>query len=176
LLAAVGNPDRRRSVFTVVGVGAVADVYFNGTDGGRHADAFAYVLLIGQTLPLAFRHRYPLGTMYTVCLSLGLYWVLDYPLGFDGAAVIAVYSGAAYGLGRRRTWRHLVIVVMTVEVLAWAPWSTIEQFRRRRRSNSGLRWPSPMNASESLAKCTMSPSTGGASFRCRGRHRVDRDW
>lgn len=114
------------SVFVVMCVGAVSDLYLNGAGGGRDADGFAYVLLAGQTLPLAFRRRYPLGTMYVVCASLGLYWIIDYPLGFDLAAVLAIYSGAAYGLGRRRAWRHLVAVVVAVEVLAWVPWSTVE--------------------------------------------------
>jgi signal transduction histidine kinase len=116
------------SVFSVVCLAAVSDVYFNGGDGGdgRQADAFAYVLLVGQTLPLAFRRRYPLGTMYLASASIGLYWVMDYPFGFDGAAVIAIYSGAAYGLGRRRAWRHLTVVILAVSFLAWAPWSTVE--------------------------------------------------
>jgi signal transduction histidine kinase len=102
-------------------------VYFNGAGGGRHADAFAYVLVVGQTLPLAFRRRYPLGTMYLVCTSIGLYWLIDYPLGFDGAAAVAIYSGAAYGFGRRRAWRHLTVVVVWVAFLAWAPWSTVAE-------------------------------------------------
>ena len=62
------------SVFSVICFLAVADVYFNGDGEGRHADWFAYVLLVGQTLPLAFRLRYPLGSMYVVCISIGLYW------------------------------------------------------------------------------------------------------
>lgn len=114
------------SVFAVMCAGATTDVYFNGAGGGRHADAFAYVLLVGQTLPLAFRRRYPLATMYLICSSLGLYWVIDYPLGFDPAAMVAIYSAAAYGLPRRRAWRHLTAVIVAVSLLAWAPWSTVE--------------------------------------------------
>ncbi len=110
------------SVFSVLCLLSVSDVLFNAGDRGRHADVFAYVLLFGQTLPLAFRRRYPLGSMYTVCVSIGLYWVLDYPLGFDGAAVIAIYSGAAYGLARRRTWKHITIAIATVTALGLIPW------------------------------------------------------
>lgn len=113
------------AVFAAFAVISVADVYFNSAGRGRHANAFAYVLLLGQTLPLSCRRRYPLRTMYVVCVSIGLYWLIDYPLGFDGAAVVAIYSGAAYGVGRRRTWRHVTVVVALVAFLAWAPWSTI---------------------------------------------------
>ncbi|MBV1894316.1 MAG: sensor histidine kinase [Ilumatobacteraceae bacterium] len=106
---------------------SIADVYFNGEGRGRSAGALAYILLIGQTLPLSYRLRYPLGSMYVVCASIGLYWSLDYPLGFDGAAVIAIYSAAAHGRGRRRTSRHVAVVTLVVSALAWSPWSTVEK-------------------------------------------------
>ncbi len=109
------------SVFGFVCLVSVVDVYFNGGDSGRHADAFAYVLLIGQALPLAFRRRYPLASMYTVCIAVGLYWVLDYPLGQDAAAVIAIYSGAAYGLPRRQAWKHVGLAIAIVTTLGLIP-------------------------------------------------------
>lgn len=109
------------SVFGLICLMSVADVYFNGEGRGRHADWFAYVLLVGQTLPLAFRRRYPLGSMYVVCISLGLYWTIDYPLGFDGAAVLAIYSGASHGLDRRRAWKHVGVMVGLTTTLAFLP-------------------------------------------------------
>jgi len=115
-------------VFGTICTVAIADVYLNGDDrGSRDANLFAYVLLVGQTLPLALRRRNPLLSMYVVCLSIGVYWTLDYPLGFDGAAVIAIYSAAAYGRDRRRTWRNVTAVTLGVSILAWSPWSTIER-------------------------------------------------
>jgi len=107
---------------------SIGDVYVNGEGRGtRDADLLAYVLLAGQTLPLALRRRNPLLSMYLVCLSIGLYWTLDYPLGFDGAAVIAIYSAASYGRDRRRTWRNVTAVTLGVSILAWSPWSTVER-------------------------------------------------
>ena len=108
-------------VFSFMCALSVADVFFNGEGQGRHADWFAYVLLVGQTLPLAFRLRYPLGSMYVVCISIGLYWTIDYPLGFDGAAALAIYSGASHGLGRHRAWKHVAFVVGLTATLAWLP-------------------------------------------------------
>ena len=110
-------------VFVAFCLMTVSDVYVNGGTDGRHANVIAYVLLVGQTLPLAFRIRYPLGTMYLVCVSITLYWVLDYPLGFDGAAAIAIYSGAALGMSRRRAWKHVGVVTTLVTVSALLPWS-----------------------------------------------------
>ena len=49
-------------VFSAFCVVTVGDVYFNGGTEGRQANALAYVLLVGQTLPLAFRLRYPIYT------------------------------------------------------------------------------------------------------------------
>lgn len=114
-------------IFTSFCAISVADVYFNGNDRGRHADAFAYLLLATQTLPLALRRRKPLLSMYLVCLSIGTYWMLNYPLGFDGAAMLAIYGAAAHGRDRRRTWRHVGVVTLIVSILAWTPWSTVEQ-------------------------------------------------
>jgi signal transduction histidine kinase len=103
-------------VFSTFCLITVGDVYVNGGTDGRNANVIAYVLLVGQTLPLAFRVRYPLGSMYLVCVSIMLYWVIDYPLGFDGAAFIAIYSGAAHGRSRRRAWRHVGLVTVAVTV------------------------------------------------------------
>ncbi len=114
-------------IFSAMCLLSVGDVYANGGTDGRHANAFAYVLLIGQTLPLALRLRYPLAVMYVVSISIGLYWILDYPLGFDGAAVIAIYSGAAHGRNRRRAWRHVGAVAVVVTISAALPWSTSQE-------------------------------------------------
>ena len=112
------------SAFCIVSVG---DVYFNGGTAGRHANAFAYILLVGQTLPLALRLRFPLGTMYVVCGSISLYWMLHYPLGFDGGAAVAIYTGAALGRDRRRAWRNVGVVTAAVTLTALIPWSLSQE-------------------------------------------------
>lgn len=114
-------------VFTSFCLITVGDVIVNGESDGGGANALAYLLLVGQTLPLALRLRYPLGTMYVVCVSIGLYWVLDFPLGFDSAAAVAIYSGAALGRGRRRAWRHVGLVTTVVTVTALLPWSLSQE-------------------------------------------------
>ena len=110
-------------VFSAFCLITVGDVAFNGGTEGRQPDALAYLLLVGQTLPLVFRLRYPLGTMYLVCGSIGLYWILDYPLGFDGAAFVAIYTGAALGSDRRRAWWHVGLVTFAITLIATLPWS-----------------------------------------------------
>lgn len=104
---------------------AIGDVAMWDRGDSLHTDrgVFTYVLLAGQTLPLAYRRRYPIPVMYLLCASIGLYWMLDYPLGFDIAAMVGIYSVANHGLDRHRTWMHLGVVATGVTALAAIDWS-----------------------------------------------------
>ncbi|RLE26707.1 MAG: sensor histidine kinase, partial [Actinobacteria bacterium] len=108
------------AVFAVVlFVLAASDVamWTRGTSPETQPNAITYVLLAGQTLPLAYRRRYPVAVMYLVSASIGLYWIIDYPLGFDAAAMIGIYSAAKYGVDRHRTWINLGAVAVTITTL-----------------------------------------------------------
>lgn len=94
----------------------VLDVAFSSREGSeRDPNVFSYLLLAGQSLPLAARRRNPIAVMYAVGASFGLYWVIEFPLGFGAAAAVGIYSAAANGTDRRRTWSRIatMVVVMT---------------------------------------------------------------
>ncbi len=98
---------------------ATVDVATLTAEGSeRQPDALAYVLLVGHTLPLAFRRRYPLVVMYVVVVSLGLYWLLEYPAGADADALFAIYSAAANVGARRKMWTHVAVATSLITTLA----------------------------------------------------------
>lgn len=104
-----------------------ADLYFRSSDGThRDADLFAYLLLAGQTLSIAARRRTPVAMMYVASVSFVLFWLLDYPLGFDTAAGVGIYSAAANGTDRRRTWVHIGAVLAVMSVLPLLPFTPRE--------------------------------------------------
>ncbi len=104
---------------TVVLFLATTDVATGGFPSDqRQPDFLAYVLLVGQILPFVFRRRYPLTVMYVMVVSLGLYWLLEYPAGVDGSGIVAIYSAMAYGVNRRNTWIHSLVVVVAMTLTA----------------------------------------------------------
>ena len=100
---------------------ATTDVATGGFPSNqRQPDVLAYVLLVGQILPFMFRRRYPLAVMYVMVVSLGLYWILEYPAGSDASGIVAIYSAMAYGVNRRNTWLHSMVAVVAMALIASA--------------------------------------------------------
>ena len=98
---------------------ATADVANGGFEASQRApDAFAYMLLVGQIAPFAFRRRYPVAVMYVMVASLGVYWILNYPAGADAAGIVAIYSAVAHGANRRRIWVHAAIGIVALTTAA----------------------------------------------------------
>jgi signal transduction histidine kinase len=102
---------------------AMTDLATGGFESSQRApDPLAYVLLAAQIVPFVFRRRYPFAVMYTMVAALGLYWILEYPAGSDASGIVAIYSGVAYGMDRRRTWVNaataIAIMTATASLLA----------------------------------------------------------
>jgi signal transduction histidine kinase len=77
----------------------------------RPADAFALVLVLAQTLPIAVRTRWPTVCLIVVCTAWALYQAFAYPPQFGTVTVyIALYSAAAH---QRRFRTATVIATVT---------------------------------------------------------------
>jgi signal transduction histidine kinase len=73
----------------------------------RPAAAFAVVLVLGQTLPLAIRRRWPLVCLAIVGVSFAVFQALSYPPEFGTASVYA----ALYSVGaHQQRWRRAAAI------------------------------------------------------------------
>jgi signal transduction histidine kinase len=81
----------------------------------RPSDAFALVLVLAQTLPIAVRRRWPTVILIVVGAAWALYQTLAYPPQFGTVTVyIALYSAAAH---QRRFRTATVIATVTAYVV-----------------------------------------------------------
>ncbi|KDN17321.1 hypothetical protein DV20_35665 [Amycolatopsis rifamycinica] len=81
----------------------------------RPSDAFAVVLVLAQTLPIAVRGRRPVACLVVVGVSWALYQVLAYPPQFGTVTLyLALYTAAAH---QRRFRTATVVATVTAYAL-----------------------------------------------------------
>jgi signal transduction histidine kinase len=82
---------------------------------GRHADPFAALLVLGQTLPLAGRSRWPAACLAVVGVSFAVHESLGYPPSFGSLGLyLALYSAGAW---QDRFRRALAAVAVAAYVI-----------------------------------------------------------
>ncbi|MEV5409057.1 histidine kinase [Thermopolyspora sp. NPDC052614] len=82
---------------------------------GRRADAFAIVLILAQTLPLAERTRRPAACLAIIGTAFALHEVLAYPMHFGTVTIyIALYSAGAH----QERFRRVTAVVASAAHVA----------------------------------------------------------
>ena len=100
-------------------------------------DLFAWVLILGCCLPVAFRRAAPLPAAWSMLVFNATYWILDYPDDATGQTLlIGVYSIGAH-IDRPRSLRHGVGLVGAIVLVGTAgvispeddlPWFAIPAF------------------------------------------------
>jgi signal transduction histidine kinase len=84
----------------------------------READAFAFVLLVGQTVPIVWRRRHPIPVLAATLAFLVPYLVLEYPSTAGSiTSLIAIYTVAAHCDRRRALTAGVAAAVVMVAVL-----------------------------------------------------------
>jgi signal transduction histidine kinase len=88
--------------------------------GQREISAFAWLLVLGMNIPVAWRRTAPVVALWTSVAITVPFWVLDYPDDPSGPnLLILIYSLAAHE-GRPRSIRHFwgAFAVMTAVLIA----------------------------------------------------------
>lgn len=103
----------------------------------QEANAFAWLLLVGICLPVAFRRIAPIAATWTMLVFNGIYWVADFPDEATGMTLlIGVYSIGAH-VDRPRSLRHGMGVIGGIVTVGIAgvispeddlPWFAIPAF------------------------------------------------
>lgn len=104
-----------------------------GTASGREHDALAYVLLVGQTLPLAWRQILPRTVLWLVFAPWAVYVGVGYsdnPASF--ALYVALYGVAAYVPRRSAVINGVAVAALTMTWTAtgvlftdYVPWTSL---------------------------------------------------
>ncbi|HEY4457166.1 MAG TPA: histidine kinase [Pseudonocardiaceae bacterium] len=83
----------------------------------RPAAAFAVVLVLAQTVPLAIRRRWPLVCLAIVGVSFAVFQALSYPPEFG---TVSLYA-ALYSVGaHQERWRRMAAIVSTAAFVVFA--------------------------------------------------------
>lgn len=123
------------AVFLVAAI--VVGLVVSVPHGERAIGALGWALLVGNTVPIAVRRRWPLISAWTVLGTNLVYWILDYPDDPVGPTLlIAVYSVGAH-VARPTSLRNgvamiaLIVAVGTLGVIVPEedlPWYAIPAF------------------------------------------------
>ncbi|MEM9201447.1 MAG: sensor histidine kinase [Actinomycetota bacterium] len=100
-------------------------------------NGFAWILLAGTCLPVAFRRVAPVAAAWTIVVFNATYWIVDFPDEATGLTLlIGVYSIGAH-VDRPRSLQHGMGVIATVVIVGTAgvispdddlPWFAIPAF------------------------------------------------
>ena len=106
---------------SVFGLFALAGLFGAVTTGSqRPVDAFAVVLVAGQTASFAFRRRAVWWSLLGVVGFTITFWFADYPTDFDAFTLLSVYAATVHGGDDRpRVWRRVgaAVLVLTAVVI-----------------------------------------------------------
>jgi signal transduction histidine kinase len=97
------------SIVYTVSVIAITVRLDHGGEPGRSLDAVAYACMIGVGLALAFRHRWPTGTLYAILALTLVYIVRDYTGGPFFLAVFIAIGTVASVMDTRHALRPAAI-------------------------------------------------------------------
>lgn len=89
-----------------LGIASVVAYFATDPEGSeRTQDVFGLLLLVGTIVGYALRRRRPFLAYGIVVCCVVIFWVADYPLGFEVISLLSVYSVVVHGgRDRRRVW------------------------------------------------------------------------
>ncbi len=93
-------------VAAVLGAISIVGYYAVEPEGSeRVQDAFGLLLIVATVLGYSWRRRHPFAGFGVVVLATVVFWVADYPAGFEVISLLSVYSVVVHGgRDRRRVW------------------------------------------------------------------------